>query len=96
MERIEKSILVDCPLQTVYNQWTQFEEFPRFMEGVKHVTQLDDKRLRWEAEIAGKHKDGIQRLRNRFQICGSLGRAKEARIRQGSCHFNQTDRIGLV
>jgi uncharacterized membrane protein len=57
MERIEKSILVDCPLQTVYNQWTQFEDFPRFMEGVKHVSQLDDKRLHWEAEIGGKHKE---------------------------------------
>jgi uncharacterized membrane protein len=38
----------------VYNQWTQFEEFPRFMEGVEEVKQLDDKRLRWRAEIAGK------------------------------------------
>jgi len=57
MERIEKSISVDCPLQTVYNQWTQFEEFPRFMEGIKQVTQLDDKRLHWEAEIGGKHKE---------------------------------------
>jgi uncharacterized membrane protein len=56
MERVEKSIIVDCPLQTVYNQWTQFEDFPRFMEGVKRVTQLDDKRLHWEAEIGGKHK----------------------------------------
>ena len=55
MERVKKSIIVDCPLQTVYNQWTQFEDFPRFMEGVKRVTQLDDKRLHWEAEIGGKH-----------------------------------------
>jgi len=62
MERVEKSITVDCPLQTVYNQWTQFEEFPRFMEGVKHVTQLDDKRLHWEAEVGGKHKEWNARI----------------------------------
>jgi uncharacterized membrane protein len=57
MERIEKSIEVDVPVSTVYNQWTQFEEFPRFMEGVKRVTQLDDKRLHWVAEIGGKEKE---------------------------------------
>jgi len=62
MERVEKSISVDCPLRTVYNQWTQFEEFPRFMEGVKRVTQLNDKRLRWEAEIGGKHKEWNARI----------------------------------
>ena len=56
METIEKSIEVDAPLSAVYNQWTQFEEFPRFMEGVKEVRQLDDKRLHWHAEIAGKEK----------------------------------------
>jgi uncharacterized membrane protein len=62
MEQVEKSIIVDCPLQTVYNQWTQFEDFPRFMEGVKRVTQLDDKRLHWEAEIGGKHKEWNARI----------------------------------
>jgi uncharacterized membrane protein len=54
MAKVQKSVEVDCPLSTVYNQWTQFEEFPRFMEGVKAVRQLDDKRLHWHAEIAGK------------------------------------------
>ena len=59
MERVEKSITVECPLQTVYNQWTQFEDF---MESVKRVTQLDDKRLHWEAEIGGKRKEWNARI----------------------------------
>jgi len=51
--KVEKSIQVDVPLTTVYNQWTQFEDFPAFMGGVKEVRQLDDRRLHWVAEIAG-------------------------------------------
>lgn len=54
MASIEKSIEVDVPLRTAYSQWTQFEAFPRFMEGVKYVRQIDDKRLRWRAEVLGK------------------------------------------
>ncbi len=54
MERIEKSVEVNVPLSTVYNQWTQFEEFPKFMSGVEEVRQLDEKRLFWKATIAGK------------------------------------------
>jgi uncharacterized membrane protein len=57
MERIEKSIEVACPVRTVYNQWTQFEEFPRFMAGVKEVKQLDDTHVHWHAEIWGKDKE---------------------------------------
>jgi uncharacterized membrane protein len=62
MERIEKSIDVECPISTVYNQWTQFETFPRFMKGVNSVKQLDDKRLHWEAEIGGKIKEWDARI----------------------------------
>jgi uncharacterized membrane protein len=62
MEKIEKSIEVQRPLRTVYNQWTQFEEFPRFMKGVTKVTQLDDQRLHWEAEIGGKNKEWDARI----------------------------------
>jgi uncharacterized membrane protein len=53
---LEKSIEVNMPVHTAYNQWTQFKEFPRFMEGIKEVKQLDDKRLHWKAEIAGQEK----------------------------------------
>jgi uncharacterized membrane protein len=53
MATIEKSIDVDVPVRTAYNQWTQFESFPRFMEGVESVEQLDDRRLHWRANIGG-------------------------------------------
>ena len=62
MEKIQKSIEVDRPIRSVYNQWTQFEEFPRFMEGVKQVKQLDDKRLHWVAEIGGKEKEWTAKI----------------------------------
>ena len=56
MSTIEQSIEVNVPVRTVYNQWTQFEDFPQFMEGVNKVLQKDDKTLEWEAEIAGQNR----------------------------------------
>ncbi len=53
MSVIEKSIEVDVPVRTAYDQWTQFESFPKFMGGVELVRQLDDHRLHWKAEIGG-------------------------------------------
>jgi uncharacterized membrane protein len=52
--RIEKDIEVDAPLHSVYNQWTQFEDFPVFMDGVREVRQLDDTHLHWCASVGGK------------------------------------------
>jgi uncharacterized membrane protein len=54
---VEKSIEVERPARTVYNQWTQFEEFPRFMEGVEEVRQLDETHLHWIAEIGGQRRE---------------------------------------
>jgi len=51
---IEESIEVNVPVSVAYNQWTQFEDFPLFMEGVEHVQQLDDTRLHWVASVVGK------------------------------------------
>jgi carbon monoxide dehydrogenase subunit G len=55
--KVEQSIQVDVPVTTAYGQWTQFEDFPHFMGGVKEVRQLDDRRLHWVAEIAGVRRE---------------------------------------
>jgi uncharacterized membrane protein len=57
MSTIEKSIEVHAPIGTVYNQWTQFEEFPRFMEGIDEVRQLDDTHLHWRASFGGSQHE---------------------------------------
>ncbi|WP_282944635.1 SRPBCC family protein [Cellulomonas endometrii] len=59
---VEKSLLVNVPVSVAYNQWTQFEDFPRFMGGVKKVTQLGDDRLQWVAEIAGVKREWEARI----------------------------------
>src|SRR2546428_11739835 len=61
MATIEKSTDVEVPVRAAYNQWTQFEDFPRFMEGVLEVRQLDDKRLHWRAERRGPAGGGDTR-----------------------------------
>jgi uncharacterized membrane protein len=57
MASVVESIDVKVPVSTAYNQWTQFEDFPHFMEGVKSVTQTDDTHLHWVAEVAGQEKE---------------------------------------
>jgi uncharacterized membrane protein len=56
MSSIVQSIDVDVPVRTAYDQWTQFEEFPRFMEGVERVAQLDDANLEWTADVGGQRR----------------------------------------
>jgi uncharacterized membrane protein len=56
VSRINEEIVVDVPVRVAYDQWTQFESFPEFMEGVEQVVQLDDRTLEWTAEIGGKTK----------------------------------------
>jgi uncharacterized membrane protein len=56
MSQIIETVDVEVPVRTAYDQWTQFESFPLFMEGVEKVEQLDDTTLRWTAEIAGQKR----------------------------------------
>ncbi|MGZ8694478.1 MAG: SRPBCC family protein [Gaiellaceae bacterium] len=57
MASVEKSIEVDVPITTAYNQFTQFEDFPKFMENVESVSQIDDTHLRWIAEYGGEREE---------------------------------------
>lgn len=59
MSQIIETIDVEVPVRTAYDQWTQFEEFPRFMENVESVRQLDDTHLEWHVNIAGVDKKWI-------------------------------------
>ena len=56
MPKIQDSIEVQAPVRRAYNQWSQFEEFPKFMEGIQSVRQLDDTHVQWVAEIRGKSR----------------------------------------
>lgn len=57
MATIEKWINVDVPVKIAYDQWTQFESFPQFMEGVEEVRQIGDTDLQWRVNIGGKIKE---------------------------------------
>jgi uncharacterized membrane protein len=57
MPSIEQSVEVNVPVETAYNQWTQFEEFPSFMDGVDEVKQIDETHLHWAASIGGHSEE---------------------------------------
>lgn len=59
MSIYEEAVEIEVPASTAYNQWTQFQEFPQFMEGVESVTQMDDQTLKWVAEIGGQRREWI-------------------------------------
>ena len=80
--KVEKSIQVDAPVRAVYNQWTQFEEFPQFMGGVQQVTQVDDQTVHWVAEIAGVKREWdaaiLEQVPDRKVACAAVGGATNA------------------
>jgi len=56
MPKVQDSIEVQVPVQQAYNQWTQFEEFPKFMDGIQSVQQLDETHVEWVAQIRGESR----------------------------------------
>lgn len=91
MASVEKSIEVDVPLHTAYNQWTQFEEFPRFMEGIREVKQLDDKRLYWHAEIGGQDKEWEAEITSQVPDQRIAWRSIDGAENAGIVTFHQVD-----
>jgi uncharacterized membrane protein len=91
MARVQKLIEVDVPVFTAYNQWTQFEEFPRFMDGVRSVTQLDDRHLRWEAEIGGREKVWEAEIEEQIPDTRIIWRSIDGEDNAGQVMFAPTD-----
>ncbi len=91
METIEKSIEVDAPIDQVYNQWTQFEEFPRFMGGVEQVRQMDDKHLHWVAKVGGRRKEWDAEIVEQVPDDRIAWRSISGAPNSGVVHFRPTD-----
>jgi uncharacterized membrane protein len=89
--RIEETIEVDVPVRTAYNQWTQFEEFPKFMEGVESVQQIDDTHLLWTAEIGGKREEWKAEITEQHPDHRVAWKAVEGRENGGVVTFHQLD-----
>ena len=91
MATVTESITVNCPSTTVYDQWTQFEEFPRFMEAVESVTQTDDTHLHWVAEIAGKRHEWDAEITEQSPDKGLAWRALDGHYNSGHVYFERID-----
>ena len=87
MARVEESIDVNVPVTTAYNQWTQFEEFPSFMDGVESVKQIDDTHLHWVAEIGGKREEWDAEITNQEPDRKVAWRALDGRYNSGTVTF---------
>lgn len=62
MASVERSVEVDVPVRAAYDQWTEFEQFPRFMEGIKEVRQVTQEQSHWVAEVAGEREEWDARI----------------------------------
>jgi uncharacterized membrane protein len=99
MATIEKSIDIEVPVRAAYNQWTQFEEFPRFMEGVEAVQQLSDDRLHWIADIGGRRKEWDARITEQIPDQRISWRSEAGAANDGIVSFQPLDegtRINLL
>ncbi|MCW2742238.1 MAG: cyclase/dehydrase, partial [Blastococcus sp.] len=88
--KVEKSIRVDVPVRTAYDQWTQFEDFPHFMGGVVEVHQHDDQRLHWTAEIAGVRREWEATILEQVPDQAIAWAATEGATNAGAVRFEST------
>lgn len=86
-QRTEAAIELDIPVRTAYDQWTQFESFPSFMEGVEEVRQIDDTHVHWVAEIAGHRKEWDAEIIDQQPDKTIAWRSTSGDANQGSVNF---------
>jgi uncharacterized membrane protein len=86
---VKKTIEVSAPIREVYNQWTQFESFPHFMEGVEEVRQLDDKRLHWRAKVGGKEEEWDAEITEQIPDARIAWRSTSGRPNAGVVDFHR-------
>jgi len=91
MIEVDKKIEVEVPVTTAYNQWTQFEEFPRFMEGVQEVRQEADQRVFWKAEVGGKTKQWAARITRQVPDHVLAWESENGATNSGTVIFKPTD-----
>ena len=91
MKTIEESIEVEVPVSTAYNQWTQFESFPRFMDGIERIEQLDDTHLHWVAEIGGERRTWEAEITEQHPDERVAWKAAEADAPSGVVTFHKLD-----
>ena len=91
MPSIKKDIVVDVPVKAAYDQWTQFESFPQFMDGVKDVVQLDEKTLRWRASIGGKEQEWESEITEQVPDRHIAWRSTTGAPNAGSVMFDPSD-----
>jgi uncharacterized membrane protein len=88
---IEETIDVQVPVRTAYNQWTQFEEFPSFMEGIEEVRQKDDTHLHWKASIAGQTEEWDAKITEQIPDERVAWKATEGKKNAGVVTFHRLD-----
>jgi uncharacterized membrane protein len=91
MAHVAEEVRVDRPVSEVYNQWTQFEEFPQFMSGIEQVQQQDDTHLHWKANIAGQTAEWDAEITEQVPDQVIAWRAVEGAQNQGRVQFQQED-----
>lgn len=91
MATIQEDVVVEAPVDVTYAQWTQFEDFPRFMKNVKDVRQLDDSRLLWTAEVAGREHTWEARIVEQEPNRRIAWRATEGLQNGGTVTFEPAD-----
>ena len=98
MAQIQKTIEVDVPARTAYDQWTQFEDFPKFMEGVERVVQRDDSMLEWTASVGGQTRTWTAQIVDQTPDVRIAWRATEGTENAGAVLFEPvgTDRTRVA